>query len=155
AVDANCEPARAFYSRVIDLNAEWTQIYSALSRYLGGVDDLEALIRADALLAEHAFVLRQLKEDAANAIDPAIEPAVLRMQMTGGMSWVQLRDQLDSNLMIPFDQDGQTVKLPLSAIRGLANSPSADVRRRAYEAELAAYPRVEIPMAACLNGVKG
>lgn len=155
AVDANCEPARAFYSRVIDLNAEWTQIYSALSRYLGCVDDLEALIRADALLAEHAFLLRQLKKDAAHAIDPAIEPAVLRMQMTGGMSWEQLRDQLDSNLMIPFDQDGQTVKLPLSAIRGLANSPSADVRRRAYEAELAAYPRIEIPMAACLNGVKG
>ena len=36
AVDANCEPARAFYSRVIDLNAEWAQLNSALSRYLGG-----------------------------------------------------------------------------------------------------------------------
>ena len=57
--------------------------------------------------------------------------------------------------MIPFSQDGKQARLPLSAIRGLANSPSADVRRRAYEAELAAYPSVEIPMAACLNGVKG
>ena len=155
AVDANCEPARAFYSRVIDLNAEWAQLNSALSRYLGGADDLEAQIESNSLLAEHAFMLRELKKDAAHVIDPAVEPAVLKMQMTGGTSWEQLRDQLDSNLMIPFEQDGREVQLPLSAIRGLANSPSADVRRRAYEAELAAYPRIEIPMAACLNGIKG
>lgn len=155
AVDANCEPARAFYSRVIDLNAEWAQLNSALSRYLGGADNLEAQIESNSLLAEHAFMLRELKKDAAHVIDPAVEPAVLKMQMTGGTSWEQLRDQLDSNLMIPFEQDGREVQLPLSAIRGLANSPSADVRRRAYEAELAAYPRIEIPMAACLNGIKG
>lgn len=155
AVDANCEPARAFYSRVIDLNAEWAQLNSALSRYLGGADDLEAQIESNSLLAEHAFMLRELKKDATHVIDPAVEPAVLKMQMTGGTSWEQLRDQLDSNLMIPFEQDGREVQLPLSAIRGLANSPSADVRRRAYEAELAAYPRIEIPMAACLNGIKG
>ena len=155
AVDANCEPARAFYSRVIDLNAEWAQLNSALSRYLGGADDLEAQIESNSLLAEHAFMLRELKKDAAHVIDPAVEPAVLKMQMAGGTSWEQLRDQLDSNLMIPFEQDGHEVQLPLSAIRGLANSPSADVRRRAYEAELAAYPRIEIPMAACLNGIKG
>lgn len=155
AVDANCEPARAFYSRVIDLNAEWAQLNSALSRYLGGADDLEAQIESNSMLAEHAFMLRELKKDAAHVIDPAVEPAVLKMQMTGGTSWEQLRDQLDSNLMIPFEQDGREVQLPLSAIRGLANSPSADVRRRAYEAELAAYPRIEIPMAACLNGIKG
>ena len=155
AVDANCEPARAFYSRVIDLNAEWAQLNSALSRYLGGADDLEAQIESNSLLAEHAFMLRELKKDAAHVIDPAVEPAVLKMQMTGGTSWEQLRDQLDSNLMTPFEQDGREVQLPLSAIRGLANSPSADVRRRAYEAELAAYPRIEIPMAACLNGIKG
>ena len=29
------------------------------------------------------------------------------------------------------------------------------VRRRAYEAELASYPRIELAMAACLNGIKG
>lgn len=155
AVDANCEPARALYNRAIDLSAEWTQADSALSRYLGRADDLEAQIQSNPLLAEHAFLLRERKRDAAHAIDPAVEPAVLKMQSTGGLSWEQLRDQLDSNLMIPFSQDGKQARLPLSAIRGLANSPSADVRRRAYEAELAAYPSVEIPMAACLNGVKG
>ena len=155
SVDSNCEPARAFYERFIQLNIEWEQVHSALSRYLGGVDDLDALIQGHPVLEEHAFMLRELKAAAAHTIDLALEPVVLKMQMTGGSSWEQLRDQLDSNLMIPFEKDGKEELLPLSAIRGLANRDSADVRRRAYEAELAAYPRIEIPMAACLNGIKG
>lgn len=155
AVDANCEPARAFYDRIIQLNIEWAQVNSALSRFLGGVNDLDALIQGQPVLEEHAFMLHELKKAAAHTIDPALEPVVLKMQMTGGSSWEQLRDQLDSNLMIPFVKDGKEETLPLSAIRGMAYNDSADVRRRAYEAELAAYPRIEIPMAACLNGIKG
>ncbi|MGN0803177.1 MAG: M3 family oligoendopeptidase [Candidatus Faecivicinus sp.] len=155
SVDANNEAGRAYYDRVIQLNIESAQVSSALSRYLGQVEDLDALIAGHPLLEEHAFMLREMKKSAAHVIDLALEPVVLKMQMTGGSSWEQLRDQLDSNLMIPFEQDGKVENLPLSAIRGLAYSPSADVRRRAYEAELAAYPRIEIPMAACLNGIKG
>ena len=155
SVDANNEAGRAYYDRVIQLNIESAQVSSALSRYLGQVEDLDALISGHPVLEEHAFMLREMKKSAAHVIDPALEPVVLKMQMTGGSSWEQLRDQLDSNLMISFEQDGKVENLPLSAIRGLAYSPSADVRRRAYEAELAAYPRIEIPMAACLNGIKG
>lgn len=155
AVDSNCEPARAFYDKVIALNIESAQVNSALSRYLGNAGDLASFVQGHPLLEEHFFFLSELQKSAAHVIDPALEPTVLKMQMTGGNSWEQLRDQLDSNLMIPFEQDGETKQLPLSAIRGLAYSPDADVRRRAYEAELAAYPRIEIPMAACLNGIKG
>ncbi|MBQ9951921.1 MAG: M3 family oligoendopeptidase [Clostridia bacterium] len=155
AVEANNDEARAFYGRVIEMNIESTQVNSALSRYLGSVEDLDALIAGNAVLEAHAFMLKEMKTSAAHVIDPALEPTVLKMQMTGGTAWEQLRDQLDANLMIPFEKDGKTESLPLSAIRGLAYSADADVRRRAYEAEIAAYPRIEIPMAACLNGIKG
>ena len=155
AVDANNEGALAFHDKVMHLDMASEQLSSALSRYLGSVGDLESLIQADPLLAEHAFMLREMKKHAAHTIDPVLEPTVLKMQMTGGKAWEQLRDQLDSNLMIPFEKDGKVESLPLSAIRGLAYSADADVRKRAYEAEIAAYPRIEIPMAACLNGIKG
>ena len=45
-------------------------------------------------------------------------------------------------------------KLPLSAVRSKAYDPDPAVRREAYEAEIAAYAKIEIPMAACLNGIK-
>ena len=51
--------------------------------------------------------------------------------------------------------DWEGAKLPLPKLGPYKQSGDRATRRRAYEAELAAYPRIEIPMAACLNGIKG
>ena len=155
AADANCEPAMAAYARLLPVMNRLEEATSALSAKLGPVEDLDALIEKSDLLKAHAFLLRRLKENAKHVIDPALEPTVLKMQMTGGSAWEQLRDQLDANHMVEIELDGEKKSLPLSAVRGMANSPDADVRKAAYEAELAAYPKMEIPMAACLNGIKG
>ncbi len=155
AADANCEPAMAAYARLLPVMNRMEEISSAFSAHMGACDNLEELIAASPLLTEHAFLLRRAKRNAAHVIDPALEPTVLKMQMTGGSAWEQLRDQLDGNHMVELTADGETRHLPLSAVRGMANSPDAEIRRRAYEAELAAYPKMEIPMAACLNGIKG
>jgi oligoendopeptidase F len=50
---------------------------------------------------------------------------------------------------------GETQTLPMSAVRALANDPDREVRRSAYEAELAAWETVAVPLAAALNGIKG
>ncbi len=155
AADANNEAARAWQEKLMLLSIDTEQLNSALATFMGGVEDIDALCAAEPILAEHRYMLVLSKREAAHVIDPALEPTVLRMQMTGGSAWEQLRDQLDANHMIEFEQDGEKKLLPLSAIRGLAYSPDAAVRKAAYEAEIAAYPRMEIPMAACLNGIKG
>ena len=155
AAEASNTRALAAMDRLHPISNIVSQFYSALSAKLGEIKDIETLIAADALLTTHAWFIRRLKAQAEHVIDPALEPVVLKMQMTGGTAWSQLRGQLDSGLMIDFEEDGKPVKLPLSAIRGKAYSADADVRRRAYEAEIAAYPRVETAMAACLNGIKG
>ena len=155
AADANCEAAMAAYARQMPVMNRIEEAYSALSAKLGACEDLDAIIAASPLLTAHAFLLRKLKRNAAHVIDPALEPTVLKMQMTGGSAWENLRTQLDATHMVKLTMDGETQSLPLSAVRGMANSPDAAVRRAAYEAELAAYPKMEIPMAACLNGIKG
>ena len=142
-------------TRLRPINNRLSEIYSALSAKLAGAESLDALIDSTPLLREHAYLLKTLKRDAAHVIDPALEPVVLKMQLTGGAAWEQLRDQLDSNHTVEYSLNGETSTLPLSAARGLAYSPDADVRKAAYEAEIAAYPKMEIPMAACLNGIKG
>ena len=155
AADAGCEPAMAAYARLMPIMNRTEEAGSALSAKLGPVENLDDLIARSELLTAHAFLLRKSREDAKHVIDPALEPTVLKMQMTGGSAWEQLRDQLDANHLVDVTLDGETRALPLSAVRGMANSPDAAVRRTAYEAELAAYPKLEIPMAACLNGIKG
>ena len=155
AADANCEPAMAAYARLLPVMNRLEEATSALSAKLGPVDNLDVLIGQSDLLKAHAFLLRRLKENARHVIDPALEPTVLRMQMTGGSAWEQLRDQLDGTHMVDMTVDGEPRVLPLSEVRGMAYSADAAVRKAAYEAELAAYPKLEIPMAACLNGIKG
>lgn len=155
AADANCEPAMAAYARLMPVMNRMEEASSALSAKLGTCDCLDALIERSSLLTAHAFLLKKLKRNAAHVIDPALEPIVLKMQMTGGNAWESLRTQLDATHMVEVTLDEETRSLPLSAVRGMANSPDASVRKAAYEAELAAYPKMEIPMAACLNGIKG
>ena len=155
AADANCAPAMSAMAKIMPVTNRFSEVCSALSAKLGQAEDLDALIAASPLLKEHAFLLRTMKRDAAHVIDPALEPVVLRMQLTGGSAWEQLRDQLDGNHKVEYTIDEETQVLPLSAVRGLAYSPDPSVRKAAYEAELAAYPKMEIPMAACLNGIKG
>ena len=43
----------------------------------------------------------------------------------------------------------------MSVIRNLAYEPDRELRRRAYEAELAAWEQAALPLAAALNSIKG
>lgn len=155
AANANSAPAINALTRLRPLMNRLSEISSALSARLSEVENLDALIDASPLLREHGYLLKTLRRDAEHVIDPALEPTVLRMQLTGGAAWEQLRDQLEGNHMVEYALDGESAAIPLSAVRALAYSPDARVRKAAYEAELRAYPKMEIPMAACLNGIKG
>ena len=94
AADANCAPAMAAFAKLQPILNRNSEVYSALSMRLKD-QDLEPLTASSDLLREHANLLKVLKRDAAHVIDPALEPVVLKMQMTGGSAWARLRDQLD------------------------------------------------------------
>src|SRR5262249_13450443 len=58
-------------------------------------------------------------------------------------------------LSVPIERDGEVRETPMSVVRTLAFEPNRDLRRRAYEAELAGWERVSVPLAAALNSIKG
>ena len=155
ATNAKNEQALAWMDKLMRAQVEMQQTSSAFTRYVSKVEGLDALIAREPLLKEHEYMLKTMVKDAAHVMDPAIEGPVLKMQMTGGEAWSQLSDQITATHMVEMEIDGEKQSLPLSTVRGMATSPEATVRRRAYEAELASYPRIELAMAACLNGIKG
>ena len=155
ATNAKNEQALAWMDKLMRAQVEMQQTSSAFTRYVSKVEGLDALIVREPLLEEHEYMLKNMVKDAAHVMDPAIEGPVLKMQMTGGEAWSQLSDQIMATHMVEMEIDGEKQSLPLSTVRGMATSPEATVRRRAYEAELAFYPRIELAMAACLNGIKG
>lgn len=97
-----------------------------------------------------AFYLRESAENAHHTIPEAVEPWILEMSLSGGSAFSQLRDKLDSTHTANYR--GQ--EIPLSAVRGLAYDADASVRKDAYEAEIASYKKMELPMSYCLNAVK-
>jgi len=155
AVDTENEEALAVHDKMQSFYVRLKQQYSAFNRYVGSLDCLESLIEQDDLIREHAFVLRETAKKSRHTLDPALEETVLKLRITGSGAWSQLRGMLESTVMVDYEENGETKQLPLAAARNLAYSPDAATRKRAYEAELAAYPKIEIPMAACLSSMKG
>lgn len=154
SADTNCAPAIAQRTRFLKLNNELELMLSRFTARIAQDDRIEACCDADALLSEHKLFFRNAKEAAAHLIDPALEPVVLKMRLSGGQAWVRLRDELFSGLTMDVCIDGETKRLPLTAVRALAYDARPEVREAGYKAEIAAYPRIETAMAACLNGIK-
>jgi oligoendopeptidase F len=119
-----------------------------------GALDVEALIEASPLARDHAYMLRKTKEQAMHLMSPAEETLAAELNVSSGTAWSRLHGNVTSQLTVPLELAGQTQEYPMSVIRNLAYDPDRDVRRRAYEAELAGWQRVALPLAAALNSIK-
>ncbi len=136
--------------RLDKINASTAKAQSAMDKYIAGVADLEACIAAHPLLTEYAFLLRNTKKKAVHLFSDEMEAMISRMNLSGGNAWSRLFDYLTSTLKV--DYDGEQITLP--AVRNLANDPDGAVRKKAYEAELASYAKIEGSIAYALNNIK-
>lgn len=150
SVDAENVTAAKYDDKLNMLSNDVGLVGSAIDRYIGGLTNLEELIAASPKLQTIAFALRETARDAIHILPEAIEPWMLEMSLSGGSAFSQLRDKLDSTLLVDYRGE----QLPLAAVRGLAYNPDPQVRKDAYEAELAAYKKIELPMSFCLNSIK-
>lgn len=140
---------------------EWRQRKSGLARlaprftaWVGSLD-LAALIEASAVAREHAPALRRMHISAAKLMEPGQEDLAAALNPSGGAAWMALRDDLAGRATARIALDGEEQELPLSEIDNLGYHADRDVRRRASEAEQAAWRALGVPLAAAFNGVKG
>ena len=150
AVDAANEQANSAMDQLMVAFTALQLASSAMTRAVAETENLEALIASSDRLSSVAFALREMKEKAAHLIPPEIEPWILDMQLSGGNAFSQLRDKLDSTLVVDYRDE----KLPLAGVRGKAYDPDPAVRKDAYEAEIASYAKMDLPMSFCLNSIK-
>ena len=120
-----------------------------------GTLDLDALVAHSALARAHAFPLAQMQVAARHQMSPAEEDLAAALGPSGGSAWARLHGTLSSQIEVEVEVDGERRTLPMSAVRNLALAPDRALRRSAYEAELAAWERWSVPLAAAMNGVKG
>ena len=154
STDSRDNLAQAKYSELQAHSVKLYQLGTRFTAWIGSLD-VEGLIGRSAVAADHAYMLRQAKVEARHLMTPAEEALAAELNVTGGAAWSKLHGNVTSQLSVPIERDGAVEALPMSVIRNLAADPNRETRRRAYDAELAAWERVAVPLAAAMNSIKG
>ncbi len=126
-----------------------------IERYISGLKDLNLLIEKSELLKEHKFLLNCIAQDSKYLLSEKEENIIANMKNTGSNAWSKLKDNLISSLTVEISEHGKVKEYPLTVVLNMAYDKSEKVRKKAYEAEIKSYKKVEEGVAAALNGIKG
>lgn len=134
---------------------ELTEPHVKFQKWLSSIKDIESIIAEDSYLKEFTFYLKENLEKSKYLLSDKEEVIISKMKTTGSAAWEKLQEVLTSTLLVDITIDGEEKKLPLPVVRNMAYSKDAELRKRAYEAELESYLKIDESVAACLNGIKG
>lgn len=126
-----------------------------VERYISTIDNIEHIIEKSELLKAHEYVLKSIVEQSKYLLSDKEESIIANMKNTGSNAWSKLKDNLISSLMVEIKENDEVKEYPLTVVLNMAEDKSEEVRKRAYEAEIASYKKVEEGVAAALNGIKG
>ena len=145
------DPEGAKYStRMQNLMTTQTKESVIFQKFIGSIEDIDAVISGDEMLEAYRFRFSQIKKNASHKLSDEAEDVFARMNISGGRAWGDLVAYLTANVAVDYKGE----KTSLSAVRGLAESDDAEERKSAYEAELACYDKVRDSIAFALNSIK-
>lgn len=128
-----------------------TKIY----KWIASIDKIDSLINSSNLLKEHKFFIKEIIEKNKYMLSEKEEAIIAKMRNTGSDAWLNYKDLLISTHKVDINIDNEENSLPLTVVLNMAYSPDAGLRKKAYEAEIKSYEKIEEGVAAALNGIKG
>jgi oligoendopeptidase F len=161
STDSFDQAARKALSSFEPLGVRIGQIETRFRGWIGAHADLlpQAIERGDDAVQSHAFYLNEAAEQSRYLMSDAEENLAAELDLSGANSWSKLQGNTVSQMTVSFDRRGDgaqsdTLSMP-ALINVMHHDPDATVRRRAYEAEHAAWKSAEEILSAAMNGVKG
>lgn len=150
SADSSDAEGASYQTKISALIASTTKDNVLFQKFAGTLADLDKIIESDDLLSQYRFYFEEIKNDMSHMMSDEAEALFARMNISGGRAWGDLFSHLTSTVKV--DYNGQTTSL--SAIRGLADSEDPDVRKTAFEAEIACYDKIKDSIAFSLNSIK-
>ncbi len=123
---------------------------AAFRDWAAKLPNLMELVDSDADLKDYHFLFHNMKKSSKYLLPGLGETIMAKMEMSGGNAWGDLQGHLTSTVPVSY-RGGIT---NLSSIRNLAYDGDAQVRKDAYEAEIACYDRIKDAVAFALNSIK-
>ncbi len=150
SVDTRDTACGSFLGRVLQVLSGTAGAQTTWQEWAVKQDNLMELVRSDELLKDYTFRFENLQQESKHLLGSLGEEISARMSLSGTNAWSELQGYLTST--VPVEYDGGITNL--SAIRNLAYDADPAVRKAAYEAELACYPRIRDSVAFALNSIK-
>jgi len=146
SVATDAPEAQAAYSQAQEFEAEVNQALAFFPVELSSMpaEQFTALTDTDEL-RPYRHYLRYQRMFTDYTLTEDVERTILRMQVTGRDSWVNLYTQLTGSLEFEVEVDGEMKTMTSSEVRTLSTDPDRDLRERALEATVAGYaPHVPV-----------
>ena len=136
--------------QIMGLYAGVAAPFAAFKDWAGKLPNLMELVEGDENLKDYTFLFKNMAESSRYLLPGIGEAVAAKLSLSGGDAWSEMQQYLTST--VPVTYRGETTNL--SAIRNLAYDPDPQVRKDAFEAEIACYDRIKDPVAYALNSIK-
>ncbi len=136
--------------RIMSIASDMAGAEAAFQNWAARLPDLMERVRGDEFLKDYAYLFANMAESSRYLLSGKGEEIAAKLKMSGGNAWSDLQQYLTST--VPVTYRGTATNL--SAVRNLAYDPDPQVRKDAYEAELACYDRIKDSVAFALNSIK-
>ena len=139
------------YLNRIQLKISATSKDSAkIDKYIANIANLDEIVASDGSLKEYTFYFNELKDRASHTLSDDVEEVIAKLNLSAGSAWSSLQQYLTSTVEVDYNGE----KTTLSGIRNLAYSKDKEVRKAAYEAEIACYDKIKDAVSFSLNNIK-
>ena len=140
----------AYTTKLSKLSTSTAKEEVLFQKFVGGLETLDEVIASDEVLSQYEFYFHQMKKAVSHKFGDEAEALFAQMNISGGKAWSDLVAHMQASVEV--DYKGQ--KITLAGVRGMADSDDPEVRKSAYEAELACYDKIKDSIAYALNSIK-
>ncbi len=150
SADTKDPEAGSRLGQVMDVISDAAAPEAAFKEWAAGLPDLMDIVEQDDVLRQYRFLFTNIAANSRYLLGGKGEQIAAKLQLSGGNAWGDLQQYLTSTVTAEYR--GQSMNL--SAVRNLAYDPDPQVRKDAFEAELACYEKIKDPVAFALNSIK-
>ena len=136
--------------RIMAVYSDLAAPRAEFERWAANLPDLMTLVAQDEALKEYTFLFQNILDGSRHLLEGRGEEIVAKMSRSAGDAWSDLQSYLTST--VPVSYRGTTTNL--STIRNMAYEADPQVRKDAYDAEIACYDRIKDAVAFALNSIK-